>query len=170
MALYPFVQFQHLNCTRWAAIPVTDRQSDRNTNRLSYAFAAHMRVYPTSLNQSTLPFTVPVNKSLRSVSKERSFYGVNRSVPLPYLYRPVFCQYYGPFIRTVYTHRLYARGKTSSLCRKSFEFQVWIWRRFLPVTGSKGSWYTTVKATKPLTGTVVTWNCFAHFLRNAERV
>jgi len=25
--------------------------------------------------------TVPVNKSLRSVSKERSFYGVNRSVP-----------------------------------------------------------------------------------------
>ena len=25
-----------------------------------------------------------------------------------------FSRYYGPFIRTVYTHRLYARGKTSS--------------------------------------------------------
>ena len=33
--------FQHLNCTRWAAIPVTDRMADRNTNKLPYAFAAH---------------------------------------------------------------------------------------------------------------------------------
>ena len=41
MALYPFVQFQHLNCTHWAAILVTDRMTDRNTDRLPYAFAAH---------------------------------------------------------------------------------------------------------------------------------
>ena len=72
-------------------------------------------------------------------------------------------------LRTVYTHRLYARGKHPAALPKSFEFQVWIWRRFLLVTGSKGSWYTTVKATKPLTGTVVTWNCFAHFLRMGFR-
>jgi len=32
---------QHLNCTRWAAIPVTDRMTDRNTNRIPYAFTAH---------------------------------------------------------------------------------------------------------------------------------
>ena len=77
----------------------------------------------------------------------------------------VFCRYYGLFIRTIYTHV----AKHPAALPKSFEFQVWIWRRFLPVTGSKGSWYTTVKATKPLAGTVVTWNCFAHFLRTGFR-
>ena len=55
-------------------------------------------------------------------------------------------------------------AKCPAALPKSLEFQVWIWRRFLPVTGSKGSCYTTVKATKPLADIVVTWNCFAHFL------
>jgi len=107
-------------------------------------------------------------KSLRSVSKEQSFYSVNRFILWPYFYRPSFNVWTLPFLsvlRTVYMHRLYAHGKRPAPSPKSFEFQVWIWRRFLPVTGSKGSWYTTVKATKPLAGTVVTWNCFAHFLR-----
>ena len=79
-------------------------------------------------------------------------------------------------LRTVYTHRLYApfirtwqNIHDPAALPKPFEFQVWIWRRFLPVTGSKGSWYTTVEATKPLAGTVVTWNCFAHFLRTVFR-
>jgi len=50
--------FQHLNCTRWAAIPITDRMTDRNTNRLPYAFAVNanrgiMNVFPLSITTAS---------------------------------------------------------------------------------------------------------------------
>ena len=41
MALYPFVHVSALELHALSRYPVTDRMTDRNTNRLPYAFAAH---------------------------------------------------------------------------------------------------------------------------------
>ena len=78
-----------------------------------------------------------------------------------------FCRYYtyvytdhlyAPFIRTWQNiKRLCQIVRVSSVNLKTV-FTCYSKQRIL-----------TVKATKPLAGTVVTWNCFAHFLRMGFR-
>ena len=108
-------------------------------------------------------------KSLHSVSKNNRFtvwIVPFRTVFLSSFLTSVFVGVIRTYIRTVYTHCLYARDKTSSasgfakIVRVS---SVNLKTVFTCYSKQRILVHTTVKATKPLAGTVVTWNCFVHF-------